>query len=254
MHKTTIDLAIIIPTLNEEHFIGRLLDSIIKQTVAPKEMVVVDAYSKDKTIREIKKRLSKGVNLKYFQIPKYTISRQRNFGAGKTTASHLLFLDADMELREADILENYLREVLERKPDIAVAKTPPDSDYWKDLIYFQAEHLLIKLLKYIWPVITARNLYIRRDVFEKVGGFDERVAVGEDQDLAHRVVKRGGKLMFLKSVQLHTSTRRVVQEGRTRYSIRMVLFGLSIMLLGRERSKVKYEFGKFSSSSIKARN
>ena len=50
--KAVVDLAIIIPTLNEEHFIGRLLDSLIKQTVRPKELVVVDAFSKDKTIEE----------------------------------------------------------------------------------------------------------------------------------------------------------------------------------------------------------
>ncbi len=57
--KIIIDLAIIIPTLNEEHFIGRLLDSIISQSVMPKELVIVDAYSKDKTIAEIKKRQKK---------------------------------------------------------------------------------------------------------------------------------------------------------------------------------------------------
>lgn len=243
--KELIDLSIVIPTLNEEHFIGRLLDSIASQTVAPKEIVVVDAQSPDKTIAEIKKRQVVLKNLKYFQIPRKTISCQRNLGAQKTTAPHLLFLDADMELKQNDVLERYFKEVTTRKPDIAVAKTPPDSKYWKDLIYFEAEYSLIRLLKPFWPVITARNLYIRRDVFNKVGGFDENVAVGEDQDLAHRVIKKGGKLIFLKTVQMHTSTRRVAQEGRTKYSIRMILFGLSIMLLGRKRSKVRYEFGNF---------
>ncbi|MBI2019455.1 glycosyltransferase [Candidatus Daviesbacteria bacterium] len=247
--KKMIDLAVVIPTLNEEHFIGRLLDSITRQTVAPKEIVVVDAQSQDKTIEEIKKRQLVLKSLKFFQIPRKTISVQRNLGAGKTSASHMLFLDADMELRGADVLEKYFNEVLIRKPDIAVAKTPPDSNFWKDKIYFMVEDLLIRLLRHIWPVITARNLYIRRDVFEKVGGFDETVAVGEDQELAHRVIKRGGRLMFLKSVQLHTSVRRVAQEGRTKYSARMVLFGLSILLLGRKRSKVRYEFGNFKKSA-----
>src|SRR3989304_7470559 len=97
--KTLIDLAIIIPTLNEEHFIGRLLDSIIKQSVAPKEIVVVDAYSKDKTVEEIKERQKKFPDLHYFKVSKSTISRQRNLGVKHTTCPHLLFLDADMELR-----------------------------------------------------------------------------------------------------------------------------------------------------------
>lgn len=243
--KKTIDLAVVIPTLNEECFIGRLLDSIAKQTVIPKEIVVVDACSEDKTIAEIKKKQRKLNNLKYFQIPKSTISCQRNLGVQKTHAPHILFLDADMELRDPDVLEKYYKEVSDRQPDIAVAKTPPDSNYWKDKVYFQAENILIKTLRYFWPVITARNLYIRRDVFEKAGGFDESVAVGEDQELAHRVIKNDGKLIFLKSVKLHTSVRRVAVEGRTKYSVRMVLFGLSILLFGRKRSKVRYEFGNF---------
>lgn len=240
-----IDLAIIIPTLNEEGFIGRLLDSIIRQSVLPQELVIVDACSKDKTIQEIKKRQPKLKNLQYFQMPKSTISRQRNFGAKKTTSSRLLFLDADMELRGKDLLEKYLKEVLEKKADMATATTLPDSSYWKDLIYFQAEDLVFKLFKYFWPVIAARNFYVRRQVFEKLGGFDEEIAVGEDQELAQRIIKNGGKSVFLKSVKLHTSVRRVKFEGRRRYAWRMILFGARILLFGHKKSRVKYEFGKF---------
>lgn len=240
-----IDLAIVIPTLNEEYFIGRLLDSIVKQTVKPVEIVVVDAISKDKTIAEIKKRQKDLSSLHYFQIPKHTISRQRNFGAGKTKTAHLLFLDADMELKEEDSLEKYFKEILARKPDVAAAENLPDSTHWRDLLYFKSEDVLINLFKYFWPVVTARNLYISRKMFDKVGGFDEDIAVGEDQEIVQRIVKQGGKLILLNSVKLHTSTRRVELEGRRKYALRMILFGLSVMLRGHKRSKIKYEFGNF---------
>lgn len=243
--KPIIDLAVIIPTLNEKHFIGRLLDSIIVQTVVPKELVVVDAYSKDRTIQEIKKRQPKMANLHYFQIPKNTISQQRNFGVQKTTSPHLLFLDADMELREEDSLERYFDEVLKKKPDVAAASNLPDSTNWKDAVYFRAEDLLFRISKHYWPVITARNLYMKREVFDEVGGFDENIAVAEDQELVHRIVKNGGKLIFLRSVKLYTSTRRVDAEGRRKYALKMILFGLDILIHGHKKSRVKYEFGKF---------
>lgn len=243
--NTIIDLAVVIPTLNEEHFIGRLLDSIAQQTVVPKELVVVDAYSQDDTIEEIKKRQKKLSNLRYFRIPKSTISRQRNFGAGKTTVPHLLFLDADMVLKEKDALERYFKEILKRKPDVAAAKNLPDAEYWKDLVYFKAENLLIKLLKYFWPVITARNLYVTREMFNRVGYFDENIPVGEDQDLVQRIVKKKGRLIILKTVNLHTSTRRIEKEGRRKYALRMILFGLNILLRGYKKSKINYEFGNF---------
>ncbi|OGE66450.1 hypothetical protein A3J16_05705 [Candidatus Daviesbacteria bacterium RIFCSPLOWO2_02_FULL_39_13] len=247
--KAVVDLAIIIPTLNEEHFIGRLLDSLIKQTVRPKELVVVDAFSKDKTIEEVKKRQKQFAGLRYFRIPKSTISRQRNLGVKKTTSGHLLFLDADMILGQPDTLEKYFADILIRKPDVAAASSVPDSNYWKDILYFKAEDLGFKLSQYIWPVIPARNLCIRREIFEKAGGFDETVIVAEDQDLVHRIIKKGSKLIWLKNVRMHTSVRRIKHEGRRKYVLKMLLFGLKILLWGRRKSKVEYEFGHFNSET-----
>lgn len=244
--KEKINLAIVIPTLNEEHYIGKLLDSITIQTVMPEEIVIVDAYSKDKTISEIKKRQKQLSNLRYFKIPKSTISRQRNYGAKKTKACHLLFLDADMQLPYQNTLEKYFKEVLKNKPEIAAAENWPDSKIWKDLIYFKVENLSIKFIRYIWPVVTGRNLYIKRTMFNKVEGFDERISVGEDQDLVQRIIEAKGKLIFLKTVKLYTSNRRVEQEGRRKYAIKMVLYGLSVLLFGRHRTKIDYEFGKFT--------
>ena len=110
-----LDLAIVIPTLNEEHYIGRLLDSIAKQTVKPKEIVVVDAFSKDLTGEEVQKRMKKLKNLKLFRLPKHTISKQRNFGANNTSAKHILFLDADGQLKDPDTLKKYMDEVERRR-------------------------------------------------------------------------------------------------------------------------------------------
>ena len=42
-------ISIIIPTLNEEKYLTHLLESIKKQSIAPKEIIVVDALSQDKT-------------------------------------------------------------------------------------------------------------------------------------------------------------------------------------------------------------
>lgn len=239
------NLAIIIPTLNEQAFIGKLLDSIISQSVLPKEIVVVDAHSHDKTIDEIKLRQKFLPQLKFYQIPKSTISKQRNLGVAKTKSVHILFLDADMEFKQKNVLEKYFNEVLDRKPDSAAATNLPNSRYWKDLIYFKLENTLIKASRFVWPIIPARNLYVRREIFNKVGGFDEKIAVGEDQEMVHRILKNGDNFIFLKTVSLYTSTRRMAKEGRTKYALKMMRFGLQIMVRGHRKSNVEYEFGNF---------
>src|SRR3989344_1151625 len=211
-----LDLAIVIPTLNEEHYIGRLLDSIAKQTVKPKEIVVVDAFSK-----------------------------QRNFGANNTSAKHILFLDADGQLKDPDTLKKYMDEVERRKPDIAAALNHPLSDYWKDRVFFKGMNLIFRAIKPFWPMATGMNLYIRRDVFEKVKGFDEMVRVGEDIELVQRVVKKGGRFLFLKYPKIYTSVRRLEEEGRRKFAKKMFKAFFKVIRHGHQKNDVEYEFGKF---------
>lgn len=249
MKKIKVDLAIIIPTLNEELFIGKLLDSIAKQTVQPNEVVVVDAFSQDKTLEEIKKRLKKLPQLKYYQVPKYTISRQRNFGAKKTTATHLLFLDADMLLSSKDTLENYLHEVITKNPDIAAATNLPLSNNIKDKIFFNMMDAYFKTVKPIWPSANGQNMYITRNMFKKVGGFDEEIRIGEDHEMVQRVVKNKGKFIFLKNTKVHTSVRRLEKEGRTKFALKVTGSLIKVLTKGYRNNDTEYEFGDWEIKS-----
>lgn len=247
MKTRVIDLSIVIPTLNEEKFIGPLLDSIAAQTVAPKEIVVVDAYSKDQTRAEIKKR-QKSLPLEFFQIPKDTISRQRNFGAHKTSSENILFLDADVELLENNLLQKYYQEIQETKPDIAVAEIMPLSNYWKNKVFFGVMNLTIKMLKSVWPIAPAINIYVSRTIFDKVGGFDEKIRIGEDAELIQRIVKAHGKFVILKRTKIHTSTRRFDKEGRRKFSLKMVKSFYYVNTKGFRNNPIEYELGKHKAS------
>ncbi len=243
----TVDLAIIIPTLNEEKYIGKLLDSIAFQTVQPKEVVIVDAYSVDQTIKVVKKYQKKLSQLQYFQIPKYTISRQRNYGAKNTTAKHLLFLDADMLLLDPFTLEKYIREVEIRQLDIAAATNLPDSDFWQDRGLFMAMDLTLKTIKPIWPVAQGMNLYIKRKFWQKNNGFNEELKVGEDHEFVTRVVKNEAQFGYLKTTHVYTSIRRIKEMGRMRFAMKMTLsFVLEHSFLGYKNNPIslQYELGK----------
>lgn len=247
MAKRLIDLAIVIPTLNEENYIGRLLDSIANQTVLPKEIVIVDAFSKDKTEVEVKKYQKKLPRLQFYQIPKKTISRQRNFGAKKTLASHILFLDADTVLVDQDTLEKYFQEVDEKDPGLALAANYPLSGHWKDKVLFQAANLGTKAMRDFYPLAVAINLYIKRDIFERLGGFDEKIKLGEDCELVQRYAKAGFKYLVLEKPRVFTSVRRLRKEGRIRYVIQTINSIIGTEIYGYRKNPVakKYEFGKF---------
>jgi glycosyltransferase involved in cell wall biosynthesis len=243
------DLAIIIPTLNEENYIGRLLSSIMSQTILPAEIVIIDAQSEDGTIGVIKKFQRKLPQLKYYQIPKYTISRQRNLGVKKTTSNNILFLDADMLLLESNTLEKYLAEIKLKKPAIAAATNLPDSDLWKDKGFFMAMDLTFKTIKPICPVAQGMNMYVKRSVFEKNKGFDEQVAVGEDHEFVQRIVRNGGKFCYLKHPKMYTSVRRVKEVGRMKFAMMMTLSFVLDRSLGYKKNPIAkvYQLGKHTS-------
>jgi glycosyltransferase involved in cell wall biosynthesis len=244
--RKNIDLAIIIPTLNEQNYIGKLLDSIAAQSEVPAEIVVVDAFSEDQTIVEVKKRQSILPQLKFYQIPKYSISRQRNFGARKTKSSHLLFLDADTELKEKLTLKEYIEEVNRKKPDIAAVHNYPLSDYWKDKMYFMGMKLLFDFAQHFYPVALTINLYVSRQTFNQNKGFDETVRIGEDIELVQRVVRNGGKFMFLKKPKIYTSVRRYQKEGRVKLTMKLIRNMYYIQFHGYKYIPKDYEFGKFN--------
>lgn len=246
MHKNIIELAVIIPTLNEEHFVGYLLDSIVNQSVQPKEIVVVDAYSQDKTIEQVKMRQALLPRLKLFQILKFTVSRQRNFGASQTTARHLLFLDADTELRGQHSLKMYFEQIEKRSPDLAIVTNSPTTDYWKDKVFFTAMDLLFKIIKPIWPLAPGMNMYIKRKTFERVGGFDESIAVGEDFEIVYRIVKKGGKFSIISKPKIYTSPRRFEKEGRIRFALKSIWSFFLIVRKGYRHSQFEHEFGHFT--------
>jgi glycosyltransferase involved in cell wall biosynthesis len=244
--KTILDLAIIIPTLNEEHYIGQLLDSIVSQTVLPKEIVVVDANSQDKTILEIEKRQKQALSqLKYYQIPKYTISRQRNLGVKKTTAQNLLFLDADMVFYQTDSLIKFYEEIQKKKAGFAIPKILPISQKKRDLFLYSLHNGIPKLFKPFKPLATTQCLFVKRDLFNQVGGFDEEIKVAEDFEFISRLQKANGKFVILKKTVVYNSVRRLDKDGRLKYVGLLGISLLFILLLGYRKNPIhkKYELG-----------
>ncbi len=245
MAKKLIDLAIVVPTLNEEKYIGSLLDSIASQSVQPKEIAIVDAFSADKTEAEIKKRKKILPQLKFYQIQKHTISRQRNFGANKTRASHILFLDADTMLVDDDTLEKYFNEVKSKDPGLALAPNYPLSDHWKDKVLFRFANIGTKTTRHFYPIAVAINLYVKRSLFNKLGGFDEGIRVGEDCELVQRYAKAGLIYIVLKDPKVFTSVRRLRKEGRIRFVIKMINSLINVQIYGYHKNPIEYEFGKY---------
>lgn len=197
--------SVIIPTLNEEMLLPRLLASLKKQRFKDFEVIIADNHSTDKTpeiIREYGAKIVEGGSRP---------GVGRNRGASVAKGEYLAFLDADTVL-DFDFLEKLRDEILKRNFSGASGFFVGD----KGSAFDRFTHAILNY--YFWsiqrldPHACGFYFIIKRDVFEKLHGFDENIYMAEDHELAHRI-RDVGKFVFLKKPTITVSTRRVGREG-----------------------------------------
>jgi glycosyltransferase involved in cell wall biosynthesis len=170
-------VSVIITTKNEEKNIENCLQSIKNQTFKIAELIVVDNFSKDKTV-EIAKKYAAEVSLRGNER-----SAQRNYGAKVARGEYILYLDADMILSP-----NVIKECVEKcSRDFVVALYIPErivgEGFWIKVRDFERSF-------YTGTVVDAVR-FIRRDSFFQVGGFDETLIGPEDWDFDRKIRKIG---------------------------------------------------------------
>jgi len=229
-------ISVVIPTLNEEKYIGMTLKSLRNQIFEGNfEIIVVDGMSKDNTVKIAKRYANKVIVIK-----KRGIGSARNAGAKVATGNILLFVDAD-----TIPLYNALSELSKQfqKKNIVGAGFPVValSPYFKDFIIYWMYNIFMKTtIKYGNPQIPGICCAYRKDVFDKIGGFDENIETWEDYDLSSRIGK-DGKTVCLENTLAFTSTRRFEAWGRTKAIFMYLGFHLKYLLTGKGPSVKIYK-------------
>ncbi|MDR3171096.1 MAG: glycosyltransferase [Treponema sp.] len=234
-------VSIIIPTLNEEELLPKLLESIINQDFEEYEVIVADAHSKDRT-REI--ALHYGCQVVDGGLP----AVGRNAGARAAQGEFLFFLDSDTILPPG-FIRNVYDEMQDRYIDIATCEIRPLSDYQLDRVIHRLINIAVLLSLRIDPKAFGFCIFVTKRLFNRINGFDETIYVAEDNDF----VKRGAvfrELRYLNSAYILVSIRRFEKEGRFAYMKKGIKLNLYRTFKGEIRNDevVKYEFDAFHKS------
>ncbi len=233
-----VELSIIIPTLNEEKYLPKLLDSIKKQDYRNYEIIVSDGNSKDNT-----QKIAKEYGCKVVEggLP----GKARNNGAKIAKGKYLLFLDADVILPET-----FIKEVIEKFEwkglDAITCKSIPLSNKKSDKIkYFFANNFL-KIFENIKPMGVGYCILTKKEIFEKVKGFDESLKLCEDHDILNRISKVG-KFKVLYKPKIYVSVRRFEKEGNI-LILKYIKVTIYYLLGKRIESEniIDYKFGHFN--------
>jgi len=223
-------ISIIIPALNEENYLPKLLDSINRQAYKDYEIIVADANSKDSTVKIARKYGCKVV--KGGGLP--GISRNRGVKTAK--GDILLFLDADSVIGK-DFLADAVKEMENRNLDAAGTFLKPLSNKIIDRIFLGIFNFWTYATQAFYPNACGSGIFCKRWLHEKIKGFDEEIKLSEDMDYVKRAGKLG-KFGIIRNPKVIYSMRRYDREGRLKVGFKLFLSVLYRLIFGEIRSNV----------------
>jgi glycosyltransferase involved in cell wall biosynthesis len=230
------EISIVIPTFNEEELLPILLESIKKQKGVEVELIIADNNSTDKT-REIAEVFSAKI------VDGGLPAKARNNGAKIASNDIILFLDADVILPAPDFLKKTLFEFNKNDFGIATCEFYPVSEKNIDKLFHKAANFYLKKTHNLMPHIPGFCIFVRKNIHEKINGFDETLKLAEDHDYASRASEIS-KFGFLKSYPIIISVRRFERDGRFNVIAKYALCEAHIFFIGQIKSDIfKYRFG-----------
>ena len=186
--KNTLLFSVIIPVYNRAHLITKAINSVIQQNYSNWEIILVDDCSTD-NIKEVISNF-KDERIRFYELPvNKGNAGARNEGVRRSKGDYIFFLDSDDEM-EVKCLKLF-SELINSKPRTKFAfggyyilntetgrKT---TKMWKP----DSEKSFLKELK----IGTGCGLMVKKDCFDKIGYFDERLRVAVDTDWLIRLEK-----------------------------------------------------------------
>lgn len=224
-------ISLIIPAFNEEAYLPACL-AAVERNIGDKviEVIVVDNNSTDGT----KSVIARHPSVTYVFEPRKGITRARQRGFVESRGDVLAYVDADTRPPPGWIEQ--ILDQFETRENLACLSGPYsfyDLGGLQNAVstgWFVIARPLYRLTGYM---MVGGNFAIRRDVLQRMGGFDSTIEFyGEDVDIAKRARKQG-KVLFSPRFTMPTSGRRMKSQGFARIAGIYLLNYLSVMFRSR---------------------
>ena len=226
------DISVIIPFHNRKRYFEDCLNSVLRQTCPPREIIVVDDGSHQQA-HEFLKRFAKHIQI--LRLPhSQGCCAARNAGIEAAQGDLIAFLDDD-DLWEPTKLENQMAYLRDHQ-DCDAVHTGLTVFYANGTErVFDQKPAIMRIedaLTYPSHVILS-SLLIRTAVIRRVGGFDPGLKACEDRELSIRLVEAGCQIHFLPKPLI-----RFRRTGQTSLSARHFHHTIQQIKLLRKHRKV----------------
>jgi len=191
-----VHYSVIVPAYNAEKTIGECLRALIRQSIGRDnyEVIVVDDGSTDTT-----GEIAQSFPVRYIKQPNRGPAAARNYGAKEAAGNIILFTDSDC-VPSPNWIEEMTRHF--ENPDVIAVKGAYKTKQASITarfaqVEFEERFEILKKADSI-DMVDTYSAAFRRDIFWKMGGFDESfpVANNEDTDLSYKLSSAGHKMVF----------------------------------------------------------
>ena len=199
-----------VPAKNEARLLPNLLESLCNQDypfLPAVKVFVADAGSTDGTLGlalSFRRRLDVEV------IPGGLPSVGRNAGARRSSTPYVLFLDADMELKDPTLLRRAMDLIERRKLHCVTTNIWCSNGTLRDHVLYLGNNIAQYGSVMVRPFSTGMFMLFERSVFQKLGGFHEQALYAEDYLLSKKISNRRFGIV---SGCIHTTNRRFRNMG-----------------------------------------
>lgn len=209
------DMSVIVCTRDRPPELAACLRALAAQRCPPGEILVID----NSVARSAESSCAAFPQVRYVHEPRPGLSAARNAGIAHSTRALLAFTDDDVEVHSDWTAE--LVRAFDNAPDAdsVTGLVVPASLETEAQRFFQFEmggfgacyvpmrfeqRFFAESLPHgpqVWRIGAGANMAFRRAVFERIGGFDERLGAGaagcsEDSELWYRILAAGGTCMY----------------------------------------------------------
>lgn len=219
-------VSLVCPVYNEERYIGRFIDSILRQDLPEGQMEVlfVDGMSSDRTRSIIQEAIKAHPFISLTDNPHRTSPYALNIGIQAAHGDYIVRMDAHAEY-PTDYLSSLLRykEELPRAENVGgVCITLPTNDSTK----------AVAISKVLSSPFGMGNSYFRtgtdnirevdtvpfgcfsRDLFSRIGYFDTSLIRNQDDEFNGRIINSGGKIYLIPSIRIKYYARDTIAKTR----------------------------------------
>jgi glycosyltransferase involved in cell wall biosynthesis len=171
-------VSVVIPTYNSEKTLAKCLESIKNQTYKNTEGIIVDNFSTDKTTEIAREHGANVIEIEAIR------SKARNIGIQQSKGYFVLCIDSDMELTQK-VVEDCAKifQLDKNAGGVIIPEKSIGDNFWVKVRDFERSFYEDTEIE------SAR--FFRKDLAEKVGGYEEDVVFYEESTLPQKIEKLG---------------------------------------------------------------